>query len=111
MGSTGMGAGPASGGGGAGVPAFWRLRWQGRMGWRTLFWRDVLLVGSLLSATATLTALVLLSRGQAPGTVLAVHLLPLPYGLFMVASLWRTPQSPAAARWASVLWLGLTLLI
>ena len=73
--------------------------------------RDLLLVGSLLSATATLTALVLLSRGEAPGTALAVHLLPLPYGLFMVTSLWRTPQSPALARWASLLWLALTLLI
>ena len=93
------------------APAFFRLRWQGRMGWRTLFWRDLLLVGSLLSATATLTALVLLSRGQPPGTALAVHLLPLPYGLFMVGSLWRTPQSPALARWASLLWLALTLLI
>lgn len=93
------------------APAFFRLRWQGRMGWRTLFWRDLLLVGSLLSATATLTALVLLSRGEAPGTALAVHLLPLPYGLFMVTSLWRTPQSPALARWASLLWLALTLLI
>ena len=93
------------------APAFFRLRWQGRMGWRTLFWRDLLLVGSLLSATATLTALVLLSRGEAPGTALAVHLLPLPYGLFMVGSLWRTPQSPALARWASLVWLALTLLI
>ena len=93
------------------APAFFRLRWQGRMGWRTLFWRDLLLVGSLLSATATLTALVLLSRGQPPGAALAVHLLPLPYGLFMVTSLWRTPQSPSLARWASLLWLALTLLI
>ena len=67
------------------------------MAWRTLFWRDVLLVGSLLSATTTLTALVLLARGQSAGLVLAVHLLPLPYSLFMVTSLWSTPHSPSAA--------------
>lgn len=91
--------------------SFVLLRWQGRMAWRTLFWRDVLLVGSLLSATTTLTALVLLARGQSAGLVLAVHLLPLPYSLFMVTSLWRTPHSPSAARWVSLVWLGLTLLV
>jgi len=40
-----------------------------------------------------------------------VHLLPLPYGLFMVTSLWRTPLCPPAARWASLVWLALTVLV
>lgn len=93
------------------MPSFLSHRWHGRMDWRTLFWRDLLLVGTLLGASATLTAMVLLSRGEAASTALAVHLLPLPYGLFMVAAIWRSPQCPPAAKWASLLWLGLTLVV
>lgn len=94
-----------------GVHLFLNRRWHGLVGWRTLFWRDLLLAGTLLSATATLTALILLTRGHGDSTVLAVHLLPLPYGLFMVTSLWRTPLCPPAARWASLVWLALTVLV
>ena len=47
-----------------GVHLFLNRRWHGLVGWRTLFWRDLLLAGTLLSATATLTALILLTRGH-----------------------------------------------
>lgn len=94
-----------------GLSRFFSHRWQGRVAWTTLFWRDMLLVGTLLSGAGTVVALVLLSQGFATGQVLAVHLLPLPYGLFVVAALWRTPRSPATARALSLGWLALTVLV
>lgn len=86
-------------------------RWHGRVGWRTLFWRDLLLVGTLANAVCTLAALALLSQGAATGSVLAVHLLPLPYGLFIVAALWRAPACPSLVRGLGLGWLALTVLV
>jgi hypothetical protein len=86
-------------------------RWRGQVGWRTLFWRDLLLVGTGFSVVTTLVALGLLSQGASTITILAVHLLSLPYGLFIVAALWRLPNSPALVRGVGMGWLALSVLI
>lgn len=91
--------------------AFLRDRWQGRVAWTTLFWRDLLLLGTLLQATATLTALVLLSKGAPTPNVLAVHLLPMPYALFVVAALWRLPTCPGPIRAMGLGWLALAVVV
>lgn len=91
--------------------AFFVRRWRGQVDWRTLLWRDLLLLGTGLSLLTTLVALGLLSQGASAVTVLAVHLLSLPYGLFMVAALWRLPASPALARGMGLGWLALSVLI
>lgn len=93
------------------VITFFEQRLLGRIGWARLFWRDLLLVGTLINALTTLAALALLAQGAATGWVLAVHLLPLPYGLFIVAALWRAPACPPLVRGLSLGWLGLTVLI
>ncbi|MBA4261775.1 MAG: hypothetical protein C0443_07080 [Comamonadaceae bacterium] len=90
---------------------FFTQRWQRRVGWATLFWRDMLLLGTALHALSILVMLALLSKGAATAVVLAVHLLSLPYGLFIVAALWRAPHSPAPARVVSLAWLALTVVI
>lgn len=93
------------------IGPFFSHRWHGHVGWRLLFWRDLLLVGTLANALCTLAVLVMLSKGAATPSVLAVHLLPLPYGLFMVAALWRAPACPALVRGLGLGWLALTVLI
>lgn len=90
---------------------FFTQRWQGRVGWPTLFWRDLLLAGTSMNVLMTGTALVLLSQDVALPWVLLVHLLPLPYNLFIVSALWRLPQRPALVVGASVAWLLLFVLI
>ena len=94
-----------------GVCGFLLLRWRRRVGWAVLFWRDLLLAGTLLNAVATMGALALLSQGVAAGWALLLHLLPLPYGLFVVLALWRLPSCPALVRGLSLGWLALTVLI
>lgn len=93
------------------VGPFFMRRWQGQVGWRPLFWLDLLLVGTLLNAVATLAALALLSQGVPAAWALAVHLLPLPYGLFILAALWRAPGCPTQVRGLSLGWLALPVLI
>ena len=93
------------------LKTFFAQRWQGNVGWPTLFWRDLLLAGTSMNVLMTGTALVLLSRDVALPWVLMVHLLPLPYNLFIVSALWRLPQRPALVVGASVGWLLLFVLI
>ena len=86
-------------------------RWHGRIGWRTLFWRDLLLIGTGLNLLMTGSALALLSQGVALPWVLLVHLLPLPYNLFIVSAIGRAPQRPALVLGVSVFWLVFLVLV
>jgi hypothetical protein len=89
------------------LTTFFTQRWQGRIGWRTLFWRDLLLIGTGLNLLMTGTALALLSQGVAGQWALLVHLLPLPYNLFIVHAIGSAPQRPALVLGASLCWLVL----
>jgi len=91
--------------------AFFVRRWRGQVGWRTLFWRDLLLVGTGLSVLTTLVTLGLLSQGACVVTVLRVHLMALPHGLFILTALWRHQDCPALARGMGLGWLALSVLI
>jgi hypothetical protein len=86
-------------------------RWQGRVGWRRLFWRDLLLVGTGLNLLMTGTALALLSQDAPIQWVLLAHLLPLPYNLFIVSSIWSAPQRPLAVLGVSLCWLVLFVVV
>ena len=72
-------------------------RVQGGVGWTTLFWRDLLLIGTSMNVLMTGTALVLLSQDAPMHWVLLAHLSPLPYNLLIVSALWRAPRRPSAA--------------
>lgn len=93
------------------MKTFVTQRWQGRIGWRTLFWRDLLLIGTGLNLLMTGTALALLSRDVSAQWVLLVHLLPLPYNLLIVSSIWSAPQRPALVLGASLFWLVLFVVV
>ncbi len=93
------------------MKTFITQRWHGRIGWPTLFWRDLLLIGTGLNVVMTGTALALLSQDVPIQWVLLAHLLPLPYNLLIVSALWRAPQRPALVIGASVFWLLLFILV
>jgi hypothetical protein len=86
-------------------------RRQGLIGWRTLFWRDLLLIGTGLNVLMTGTALAMLSQGVPAPWALLAHLLPLPYNLFIVYAIGSAPQRPALVLGASVCWLVLFVLV
>ncbi len=77
---------------------------------RVLFWRDLVLVGTLVNVLFTGVALALAASGLSIALAAAVHFAPLPYNLFLVAAVWRLPAS-ALHRWAAVGWLAFVTLV
>ena len=76
-----------------------------------MFWRDLLIVGTSLNLLMTGLALALLSQDVAIQWVLLAHLLPLPYNLFIVSSIWSAPQRPLAVLGVSLCWLVLFVVV
>lgn len=90
---------------------FFLRRWQGQVPAVLLFWRDIVLVGSLVNLTTTFLALMLAAQGVATAIAVAVHFAPLPYNLFLCAALWRHPGRTTAQSGATGLWLALATLL
>lgn len=93
------------------MKTFITQRWHGHIAWRTLFWRDLLLIGTGLNGLMTGVALALLSQDIPLPWVLFVHLLPLPYNLLIVTAIWRAPRRPTVVLGVSVLWLLLFIAV
>jgi len=92
------------------IARFFALRHRGRVPWQTLLWRDMLGVGTLINLTATLLALVAVIHGAHIAPVALLHFAPLPYNLFLLAALRRTPQRPVLADALAGAWF-VTMLI
>ena len=93
-----------------GMAGFFRARWRSQVPMRVLFWRDMVLLGTLINVLFTGAALAIAASDLSMVLAAAVHFAPLPYNLFLVAAVWRLPAS-AAHRWASVAWLALVTLV
>ncbi len=90
--------------------SFFASRWRGEAPLDRLFWRDMVLFGTLLNLLTTAAAILLLGLKAPLAAVLAVHFLPLPYNIFLFASVWRTADAAgntkaAFFRSAALLWL------
>lgn len=95
---------------------FFRLRWQGRVPLERLFWRDMLLVATLISGVSTGLALTLLALKLPLWLVMAVHLAPVPYNIFLTLAVWRVAEKADGLRASltmlgSALWLIATVVI
>lgn len=77
---------------------------------RVLFWRDMVLWGTLINLVFTGVALAIAASDFNIALAVAVHFAPLPYNLFLVAAVWRLPAS-AVYRWASAAWLAFVTLV
>ena len=77
----------------------------------TLFWRDMIVVGSLVNAVATLSALIAATQGIALGVAAAIHFAPLPYNVFLFAAVGRSPQRTPLITAVAGVWFVLALLV
>ena len=84
---------------------FFARRWRGEVALRTLFWRDMVVVGSLVNLIASLLALMLAVQGVALGVAVALHFAPLPYNLFLFATVGRSPQRTSTVTALATAWL------
>jgi hypothetical protein len=86
-------------------------RWHAQIAWRTVFWRDMLMVGSMANIVMGFLALVLVSQRVDVVWALTVHFALLPYNLFLLATAWRWPKLHPKWRWAASAWFAMTLVV
>jgi len=95
---------------------FLRARWRGEVPLDRLFWRDMLLVGTILSVASSALALILLGLKLPLWLVLVVHFLPVPYNIFLTIAVWRTAENTGGLKaqltmLGSALWLIATVVV
>lgn len=90
---------------------YFASRWNGHVPPGTLFWWDMVIVGTLVNMVAGLVSLILLAKGVHGGIWAAFHLLLVPYNLFLLVTVWRTAADRAVLRALAVCWFGFTLLV
>lgn len=91
--------------------AFFRRRWRAEVPLRVLFWRDMVIVGSLINIFTGFAALALIAQDVAMEVAVAIHFAPLPYNLFLLAAVLRSPQRTAALTLAAWIWFVVTVLV
>lgn len=72
---------------------------------RTVFWRDMLGIGTAINLLATLFALMAASQGASSWIAAAIHFAPLPYNFFLVAAVGRARPASLAAKLFAMVWL------
>lgn len=99
-----------------GVAGFFVRRWRRQVPLATLFWRDMIVVGSLINLATTFAGLMALGFKAGVLTASLVFFSPLPYNIFLTAAVWRTadladPRTAASYRFAAAAWLVLATII
>ncbi|WPC67564.1 hypothetical protein SBP18_03400 [Rhodoferax ferrireducens] len=86
-------------------------RWRGEAYLSQLFWRDMLIVGSFINLFTGFIALMIAAQGGDLWVAATVHFATLPYNVFLVLALWRTPGRSKVMAWTSSVWLGAVTLL
>jgi hypothetical protein len=82
----------------------------------TVFWRDMVIVGTGLNVLATAAALIMLVA-EAPGSwPVLTHLVPQPWNLFVVFAVWRSAghvndPTRSLIRMSALCWLALMIIV
>jgi hypothetical protein len=95
---------------------FFASRWRRQVPLGLLFWRDMIVVGSAINLAALFAFLVALGLKSSLPMAMLVLLAPLPYNVFLVATVWRAadlaePGRASTVRAVSALWLVLATLL
>jgi hypothetical protein len=90
---------------------FFRQRWRGLVPMRQLLWWDLLLIGSLINVAASVVGLALLAGGAPGWLALVVHFAPVPYNLFLLLAVGRSPQRSTLIELMAGLWFVAMLLV
>ncbi|MBA8905611.1 hypothetical protein [Aminobacter ciceronei] len=103
-------------GGQSGLSAFFSRRWNGDVPLGQLFWWDMVVVGSIINVATTIVALLILAAKMSALLAVVVHLIPLPYNLFLYGSVLRTADMAGtpnanAVKLSATLWIILASLL
>lgn len=89
---------------------FFSERWQALIPFDRLFWRDLILFGTLVNLVVTFLGLMLIAKGFPAYWAFIAHLLVLPYNLFLVSAVLRWPDVRTSFKFVAGGWLVLTSL-
>lgn len=90
---------------------FFASRWHSQVDLGVLFWRDMIVVGTLINLVSGFAALILFTQNAAAALALSVHFAPLPYNAFLVGSVWRSTQcTPLASLVAGAWFVGMMVI-
>jgi hypothetical protein len=84
---------------------FFSRRWRGEIPMRTVFWRDMLGVGTAVNVLATFGALLAVGQAAPTWLALAIHFAPLPYNVFLFAAVGRALPRSRVAQLLALAWL------
>lgn len=90
---------------------FFSRRWQGQVALAVLLWRDMVGIGTVINLAASILALTAVMQEAPDWFAIALHLLPMPYNLFLCAVLWRLPARTAVASVIAAVWLIVMMLV
>jgi hypothetical protein len=83
-------------------------RWHAAIPIQDLFWQDLIVRGTLINAAITFLGLMLIAQGYPSLWALGLHLLVLPYNLFLVLAVVRRPDAQMSFKLGAAGWLILT---
>jgi hypothetical protein len=86
-------------------------RWRGEITLRTLFWRDMLGIGTVVNLLASFVALLAAAQGVDVRVAVALHFAPLPYNLFLFMAAWRAPNRTAFTSAIAAAWLAVMTIV
>jgi hypothetical protein len=92
------------------MTSFLETRWNGEAPLEMVFWRDMLLVGTAINVASAAAGFALLSADYPRVLALLLHMLPVPWNLFLIVAVWRSADReggpPAVtAKVIGVMWL------
>jgi hypothetical protein len=91
--------------------SFFARRWRGEVPLRTVFWRDMLGVGTAVNVVVTLLAFGAAIQGAATWVAAAIHFAPLPYNVFLFAAVGRALPRNRGASMVAFGWLALMMIV
>jgi hypothetical protein len=94
---------------------FGRL-WRADLALAQVFWRDMIVVGTVVNLVAIGLAFLAVAFGASTATGIAIFLAPVPYNILLVAAVWRRAAVESSdqawgARIGALLWFLLALLL
>jgi hypothetical protein len=92
-------------------PGFFARRWRGEVPLRTVFWRDMLGVGTAINVGMTFAALIAASQGAPSWLAVAIHLAPMPYNLFLLVAVVRSAPPSQLAAGVGLAWVALMTVV
>lgn len=94
---------------GRGPLAFLLRRWRRQVPLATVFWRDMIAIGSIINLVAGVTGLLMLGLKAGVAPSLLVLFAPIPYNILILIAVWRAAdiadtRQAGAYRFGAVLW-------